>query len=152
MKLAEALILRADCLKRFRQLKERLFAVAKIQDGDDPFENPQDLIRQLEQVADELATLIKKINKTNSNTIFAEGKTLTDILAERDVLGMKRKMYDGLAEAARIEQNRYSQSEVKFVVTVNVNEIHKKMDLLAKIYRELDSKIQQFNWTVDMVE
>ena len=92
MKLAEALILRADCLKRFRQLKERLFAVAKIQEGDQPAEKPQDLIEQLEFVAEEFAGLIIKINKTNSTVLFADGKTLADALAERDVLKLRRKI------------------------------------------------------------
>jgi len=34
MKLAEALILRADCQKRFEQLKARLLSNAKVQEGD----------------------------------------------------------------------------------------------------------------------
>jgi hypothetical protein len=48
MKLAEALILRADCQKRFAQLKSRLLTNAKIQEGDKPAEKPRELIRELE--------------------------------------------------------------------------------------------------------
>ena len=36
MKLAEALILRADCQKRIAQLKGRLLVNAKVQEGDAP--------------------------------------------------------------------------------------------------------------------
>ena len=39
MKLAEALILRADCQKRIAQLKSRLLVNAKVQEGDAPASN-----------------------------------------------------------------------------------------------------------------
>ena len=83
MKLAEALILRADCQKRFAQLKSRLFTNAKIHEGDKPAEKPQELMREMEGVAGELVDLIKRINKTNSATVVANSKTLSDVLAER---------------------------------------------------------------------
>jgi hypothetical protein len=47
MKLAEALILRADCQKRIAQLKSRLLVNAKVQEGDTPAETPQELITEL---------------------------------------------------------------------------------------------------------
>jgi hypothetical protein len=40
MKLAEALILRADCQKRIAQLKSRLLVNAKVQEGDAPAGDP----------------------------------------------------------------------------------------------------------------
>ena len=45
MKLAEALILRADCQKRIAQLKSRLLVNAKVQEGDAPAETPRELSR-----------------------------------------------------------------------------------------------------------
>ncbi len=47
MKLAEVLILRADCQKRIAQLKSRLLVNAKVQEGDAPAETPQELIAEL---------------------------------------------------------------------------------------------------------
>ena len=70
MKLAEALILRADCQKRIAQLKSRLLTNAKVQEGDAPAETPQELIAELERVSAELLDLIKRINRTNSATAF----------------------------------------------------------------------------------
>ena len=78
MKLAEALILRADTKKRFEQLRQRLMNNAKVQEGDQPAEKPEDLLKEIEAAAKEYETLIKQINKTNSETVFAKGKTLTD--------------------------------------------------------------------------
>lgn len=152
MKLAEALILRADCQKRFEQLKQRLLTSAKVQEGDEPPENPNELLAELERVSNELTDLIKRINKTNSMTTYAEGKSLSDALAERDVLALRRTVYADLAQAASVRQDRYSKSEVKFKSTVNVPEIQKRSDELAKTYREMDSRIQEINWRTDLIE
>jgi len=68
MKLAEALILRADCQKRITQLKSRLLVNAKVQEGDAPAETPQELFAELGRVSTELLDLIKRINRTDSAT------------------------------------------------------------------------------------
>ena len=74
MKLAEALILRADCQKRIAQLKSRLLTNAKVQEGDKPAETPQELIAELGRVSTELLNLIKRINRTSSATAFDGGR------------------------------------------------------------------------------
>ncbi len=152
MKLAEALILRADYNKRAAQLRQRISANAKVQEGEEPAENPQALLKEFEQIADNTFALIKRINKTNIITRFADDKTLTDALAERDMLAARRKMYEELVNAASASQDRYSRSEIKFKTTVSVKDIQKKVDDLAKAYRELDMKIQALNWNTDLVE
>lgn len=152
MKLAEALILRADCQKRFGQLKSRLNTNAKVQEGDKPAEKPHDLIAELGSVSTELLNLIRRINKTNSATAFAEGVTISDALAERDVLALQRAVYADLANTAAISHDRYSRSEVKFISTIKVPEIQKRADELAKQYRELDTRIQELNWQTELVD
>src|SRR5919205_538337 len=117
MKLAEALILRADGQKRFEQLKQRVVRSAKVQEGDEP-----------------------------------PDKTLSDALAERDVLVLRREAYSVLAQAAAVTQDRYSKSEVKFKSTVNVAEIQRQVDALAKAYRETDARIQEINWQTELSE
>ena len=152
MKLAEALILRADCQKRFEQLKVRLVTNAKIQEGDQPAETPQELIAELGRVSAELLNLIKRINKTNSATAFAGNGTISDALAERDVTALQRGAYAQLAQTASISHDRYSRSEVKYISTINVSEIQKRADELAKNYRDLDARIQELNWQTELVE
>ncbi|PQV64034.1 hypothetical protein B1R32_10759 [Abditibacterium utsteinense] len=151
MRLAEALILRADCQKRFEQLKQRIVGNAKVQEGDEPAENPDQLIKEMEAVADELLDLIQRINKTNSTTPLQSGKSLSDALADRDVLMLKRTVYSSLAAAASVTQARTSKSEVKFKSTVSVPEIQKLIDSLSKSYRELDGEIQELNWKADLL-
>jgi len=151
MKLAEALILRADCQKRFEQLKARLLRSAKVQEGEDPAENPAELLVELEHVSNQLVDLIKRINTTNSNTLFANDQTISDVLAERDVLVLKRSAYNDLASTAALRQDRFTRSEVKYISTINVAETQKRADELAKNYRELDARIQEVNWQTELV-
>ena len=151
MKLAEALILRADCQKRFAQLQSRLVGNAKIQEGDEPAENPRELLNELEGVAAELVDLIKRINKTNSATVVATGKTVSDVLAERDVLALRRAAYNNLALNAAVAHGRLTRSEIKYVSTIKVAEIQKHADELAKEYRELDARIQELNWQTELI-
>ena len=152
MRLAEALILRADCQKRFEQLKQRIVGNAKVQEGDSPAEDPQQLIQEMETVTAELLNLIQRINQTNSTTTIKNGRSVSDALAERDVIMLKRTVYSGLAAAASVTQSRTSKSEVKFKSTISVPETQKVIDDLSKSYRQLDSEIQELNWQTDLVE
>ncbi len=152
MRLAEALIQRADCQKRFAQLKQRLVTNAKVQEGDAPAEEPAQLIEEMERLAMQMQELIRRINSTNSRTAMEPGKSLTDALAERDVLMLRRGVYADLAKAASIVQSRTSRSEVKFKSTVDVREIQAQVDALSKAYRELDSRVQELNWVTDLAE
>ncbi|HSS18825.1 MAG TPA: DIP1984 family protein [Pyrinomonadaceae bacterium] len=151
MKLAEALILRADCQKRFAQVKARLLLNARVQEGDQPAEDPQKLITETERLADELVDLIKRINRTNSATVVDVGKTISDVLADRDVLGLRRSAYNELAQNASIAYARVTRTEIKYVSTVKVVEIQKRADELAKNYRELDAQIQELNWKTELL-
>jgi len=110
------------------------------------------LLAELERVARELADLVRRINRTNSATIFREGQTISDALAERDVLGMRRAVYAELAQTASVTQSRYTRTEVKYVSTVNVSELQKRADDLAREYRELDARIQELNWNTELLE
>jgi hypothetical protein len=152
MKLAEALILRADCQKRIAQLESRLSNNAKIQEGDSPAEAPQELIAELERVTAELLTLIQRINKTNSSAALKQGQTISDALAERDVISLRRNAFANLAQAASISQNRYTRSEIKYVSIVNAADVQKRADELAKDYRELDARIQALNWETELLQ
>lgn len=152
MKLAEALIKRADLQKRIEQLRARLSRNVKVQEGDAPAEDPDKLLDELENLISELEILIRRINKTNSKTQFDDARTITDILAERDSLLLKRTIYGDIVETASIKQDRYTRSEVKFKSTINVSEIQKEIDSLSKQHRELDADIQRTNWNVDLID
>lgn len=150
MKLAEALILRSDCQKRIEQLKIRIQNNIIVQEGDSPSEDPIVLIRLLKDTQKELENLIKIINRTNNNTQFEENKTLADVLVERDLLLERRNILADIATIASQREDRYSNSEIRKVSVINVSAIQNEVDNLSKEYRELDTRIQEKNWTVDL--
>lgn len=152
MKLAEALILRADYKKRLAQLRQRISYNAKVQEGEKPAQDPNALLKEFEEAAESVCNLLKRINRTNLATKFEKNMTLTDALAERDVLAMRRTVYEELVNAASATQDRYSRSEIKSQSTVNVKQIQKQVDGLAKAYRELDTKIQALNWNTELLD
>lgn len=151
MKLAEALILRADLQKRIEQLKSRIKNNSMIQEGDIPNEKPEELLRELEMCITDLTDIIKRINRTNSQTMFNEGLTIADALAERDGIWEKRLALSHIVESGSIRHDRYTRTEVRFISTIDVNKLQKEVDRLSKEFRELDTKIQGLNWTIDLI-
>ena len=151
MKLAEALNQRADIQQRIARLKERLANNVKVQEGDEPAERPDVLFSELNSNLAQLEKLIVSINKTNQETVW-EGKTLTEIIAAKDVLAMNLSVMRATLDAANVRSDRYSRNEIKFVRTVDVNIIQKKVDNLSKQIRELDALLQQANWTTDLIQ
>ncbi|XXM73080.1 DIP1984 family protein [Lysinibacillus sphaericus] len=152
MKLAEALILRADYQKRVEQVRKRLIQNAIVQEGDLPNEEPKELQKELTELLLNLKALIQGINKTNLHTAFDKDQTLADALTVRDLLGQERKIYSDLLEKANVRHDRYSTSEIKNVTIINVRETQKLVDELSKKYRVIDLKIQELNWKTDLKE
>lgn len=152
MKLAEALILRADHKKRLELLRARLTRVAKVQEGDVPVEDPAALLEEADRVTADLTHLIKQINLTNSTIRLSDGRTIADAIADRDGLRTRHTMLTNVIEAAVIKQDRFTKSEVRYQTTVDVADLQQRVDDLARAYRELDTLIQSANWRVDLIE
>ncbi|MEO0870298.1 MAG: DIP1984 family protein, partial [Cyanobacteria bacterium J06642_11] len=145
------LIQRSDCQKRIAQLRQRLTRSAKVQEGEQPPENPQELLSDADGAIAELTGLIQRINQTNASTSFSEG-SLSDALAQRDTLLTKRSVLENLIQAASITHDRYSRSEVRFVSTVNIADLQRQLDHVSRDYRLLDAQIQSLNWQVDLID
>ncbi len=152
MKLAEALALRSSTQKRFENLKQRLLRVAKVQEGDEPAEDPTELMRQIEDELARLLGLIQNINATNSVTRIDSVGTISDAVAQRDVLRMRWNAYQDLATNAAITQARTTRSEVRFISAVSVAEVQRQADAAAQELRELDARIQEANWLTELIE
>ena len=151
MKLAEALILRADLQKRIDQLRVRLNNNAKVQENDEPSEKPEELLNELDNNINQLKILIKQINKTNCVTV-SNGQTLADLIAERDTLTLKSNILRGFLNIAGQKVNLYSTTEIKIMSTVDVPALQKELDLLSKKIRENDTELQQANWLTELIE
>lgn len=150
MKLAEALIERADLQRRLTQLTQRLQQNAQYQEGEAPSEEPEVLLAEYHQTAEHLKDLVVAINLANNRIQLENGMAMVAALAERDKLKATHSMLIALATAAMPEQNRYSRSEIKSISAVNIKTIRKQADDIAKAHRELDTQIQQANWLNDL--
>lgn len=151
MKLAEALAERSDCQIKIEEMKKRLIRSARVQEGDKPAEDTTELLAETERTFVRMLELVSSINRTNSNTEFDNKRSISDAIAERDVVGKRRDFLAGIADAAGIRQDRYSKSEVRFVATVSVGKLQTEVDQLAKRYRELDTRLQELNWKTELI-
>lgn len=82
--------IRADLQKKVAQLKERIKESAKVQEGDEPCDNLEELYKELDEAVVQLEDLIYRINITNIQ-IVQDGDSLTRLIANRDVLSMRVK-------------------------------------------------------------
>lgn len=150
MKLASALVERSNLQRKISELSNRLNTNAKVQDGEEPAEKPEELLEELDSVMTRLEELVTKINLTNSSVVV-EGKTLTEWLAKRDCLKQRIGLLRGFLNSASEKIDRYSRAEIKIVSTVNVKALQKDVDALSKTLRETDEKIQEINWTTELL-
>ncbi|MFB7663617.1 DIP1984 family protein [Kitasatospora sp. NPDC056138] len=156
MKLAEALALRADATRRVEQLRARAVGSARYQEGEEPAEDAAQLLAETGEVLDELESLIRRINRTNTVAELSTGGTLTDALARRDVLRLRHAVISSAADAAAGRDQhgvvRQLRSELKMLSALPVAELRSQADVLAREIREVDIRIQQANWEVDLLD
>lgn len=174
MKLAEALALRADTQKRIAQLRARITANARFQEGDEPAENATTLLAEAQLAVAELEQLVRSIHATNSSLELeiipqpsrtaggrrreagapaGQSGTMTDALARRDSLRLRHAILVETAAAAQ-DSGVYRQlrSELREISALSVSELHAQATGIAQELRELDSRIQQANWTHELLE
>jgi DNA repair exonuclease SbcCD ATPase subunit len=151
MKLATALSERADIQRRLSELQTRLNNNAKVQQGDEPAEAPEALLKELDDLLERLEWLIARINLTNSATV-SEGKTMTELLARRDCLSKRLTVLRSFLNNSSARVDRYSKTEIKILSTVDVAKLQKQVDKQSKELRELDETIQGLNWTTDLLD
>ena len=150
MKLAVALSERSDLQRRIAELGVRLENNARVQEGENPAEDPKALIEEMDGCLDELRDLVARINLTNSKTV-SDGESITEMLARRDSLGSRVKIMRSFLDKASHLTDRYSRSEIKVVSTVDVTEMRKAVDVDARTLRMLDERLQELNWTTELL-
>lgn len=154
MKLAEALTARADLQRRIEQLRVRITANARYQEGEEPAEDAAALLLEAETDLARLRDLIRRINATNSRLDLGADGTMTDALAARDVLRLQHSLLVDAAAAASGAATVFRQmrSELRQLAALPVGDLRARADVTAKELRELDNRIQQANWTHDLEE
>mgnify|MGYP000520554256 CR=1 FL=1 len=100
MKLAEALSLRANAVRRIEQLRVRVVGNARFQEGEEPSEDAAALLIEIDDALGEYESLIRRINRTNSASSIGADGTLTDALGRRDALRLQHHVLTTAADAA----------------------------------------------------
>lgn len=144
--------MRADLQKRIAQLTGRIQASAVVQEGDTPPEDPTRLLDELLQMSTELERLITAVNLTNAASSLPDGQTVTAALAKRDVLALRQGVLRSAVEAVTQAQARYSRSEIRLARQLDVAAIRQEIDELARQRREVDTAIQEHNWTTELID
>ena len=150
MKLAEALQERADINKKISQLRSRLSNNLLVQEGEKTAEDPLALLKEMDQSIKRLQFLIEHINLTNCNAVVGD-KTLTELLAKKDSLTLQISAYRDVIEQGSRNTDRARHSEIKILSTINVADIQKKTDKMAKELRSVDNLLQETNWNTELL-
>lgn len=148
MKLAEALLLRADLMKKIEHLQNRITPVLIVSDDKLPQENPDKLMAQLRKAIQDLETLIIRINKTNNETYIEGEGFLMEALAKRDSLKILSEKLRYIRYAAQI--NNSGDKNLK--TTIDIKNLQIEMDQTGRAFREIDSKIQEINWLTELID
>lgn len=151
MKLAEALSIRKDLQMRIAQLDNRIQHNVRVQEGEEPSEQPEEMMVELDGCLNQLEELIWRINATNMQTKNADGITLTQLLAQMDVLTMRLNTLNNIISVASVAEDRYSRAEIKMVKTIDVKALRKKIDAYSARRRRLDVEIQTINFQTELI-
>ena len=151
MKLAEALQERADLVNNIESLRSRIRNNTLVQEGEEPAENPKELIKELDGCIERFGFLASKINKTNNETKIGD-MTITEVIAKKDVLILKAGAYRDFVYEASSMAGRARGTEIKIVPTLKVVDLQKTVDKPSKEIRLLDNSLQATNWSTDLIE
>lgn len=150
MKLAEALILKADMKAKLERLRVRIAASAMVQEKSKPQENAESLLKEATGVLGELAELTERINRTNAKAKMVDGRTVLEAIAERERLKQHHALLSFASEAARKEPERYSMAEIKWVPQLDVAKLNKHVEDVSKKIREINTRMQEANWKIEL--
>jgi hypothetical protein len=158
MKLAEALAERSDLDKRISALTQRIINSARYAEGETLAEDPGDMLVDLRGMLSRRQALVLDINLVNARTIVTDpggiSVTMTEALARRDRLNSERTLLNRIADAASPSPDPYGRGrrrmELPEKTDLPVANIRALADRQAREHRELDTIIQQVNWTTDL--
>jgi hypothetical protein len=158
MKMAEALAEKSDLDKRIKQNADRIRNAARYVEEEGQVEDPAELLAKTRALMEMREHLVRRINLANAaNPLYYKGVnvTVTAALALRERLNAERKLLNETAEAASPERDsmysRRRRTELAEKTDLPVKELRAEADRLARLHRELDTLIQQSNWSSDLI-
>ena len=122
MKLAEALQERADLNRKIDELRRRLGNAVLVQEGEEPVEDPAELLKELDLAVARLEELMAAINLTNCKT-KVNGMTLTALIAKKDALMLKLSAYRELVYTAGQNPSRARGTEIRVKALLKASDL-----------------------------
>lgn len=149
MKLSEALILRKDIQSRLDEMENRLCACALTQEGESPAEDPAALLAEAESLTQPAERAVRA-HQPDQQPHHDRGTKPDRAAGAPRRAGTQAEPAVQPAQRASQAPRRASGREIRILPTVDIPALRKRLDASAKELRELDMRIQQINWTVDL--
>lgn len=150
MLLAEAVSEWADARHRLADLRLRIGANARVQEGERPAEDPRALLDEALEVSERIRALAVAITLTNSGTTLPDGTTVAEALAHRDALDQQVRVVTEAADRASDRLVRRGRGEVRELALFDVAGLRADADRLAADRRELDGELQRVHWASEL--
>lgn len=152
MKLANALSERATLQEKITDLRNRIELNSVAQDGETAAEDPWELLQALDDTLAQYEKILTAINLTNSRTMTPEGSPVTELLSRRESLEKRIDALNRMAQSATQSMHRYGRNEIKWYPTISISQMRKIMDESEKQLRGLNDRLQEINWTTELIE
>lgn len=152
MKLANALSERATLQEKITDLRNRIELNSVAQDGETAAEDPWELLQALDDTLAQYEKILTAINLTNSRTMTPERSPVTELLSRRESLEKPIDALNRMAQSATQSMHRYGRNEIKWYPTISISQMRKIMDESEKQLRGLKDRLQEINWTTELIE
>lgn len=150
MKLAEALLLRRDLNNRLFQLRNEISSSVLVQEGDTLDRSITELFKEYDEINQQYSELVVAINRKNATASLADSALLLmEALEQREQLRRKHALLTHALEETKAAP-RMGRNEIRLVRTIDTKTLTEQLNTTAKQLRELDGKIQQTNWLVEL--
>lgn len=150
MKLAEALLLRRDLNNRLFQLRNEISSSVLVQEGDTLDCSITELFKEYDVINQQYSELVVAINRKNATASLADSALLLmEALEQREQLRRKHALLTQALDETKAAP-RMGRNEIRLVRTIDTKTLTEQLNTTAKQLRELDGKIQQTNWLVDL--
>lgn len=150
MKLAEALLLRRDLNNRLFQLCNEISSSVLVQEGDTLDRSITELFKEYDEINQQYSELVVAINRKNATASLADSALLLmEALEQREQLRRKHALLTQALDETKAAP-RMGRNEIRLVRTIDTKTLTEQLNTTAKQLRELDGKIQQTNWLVDL--
>lgn len=150
MKLAEALLLRRDLNNRLFQLRNEISNSVLVQEGDTLDRSITELFKEYDEINQQYSELVVAINRKNATASVADSALLLmEALERREQLRRKHALLTQALDETKAAP-RMGRNEIRLVRTIDTKTLTEQLNATAKQLRELDGKIQQTNWLVDL--